>query len=344
MNNYDSIESVDPYRFNELATRFLDDNYQQHYAYAQAIAQRQHARNELVAIYDSDELLGLACVRIRQLPLIGGGVAYISGGPLTRKNCDDTTGLVRALNALRDEYVDRRKLTLRILAPLGSPTWNRKANEAFEDNGFRIITHARRYQTFVLDLQSSLEDLRDHCSKYWRRNLRRAERRKFVIESSSSSVLMPTICALYERLLKRKGITTYLDVSFFAQLQPQLEEHERFQTTVVKFEGKPVAGLIVSMLGDFCIPVIIATDIIGMRNYATYLLQWHSISVAQEYGFHYYDLGAYDRENCEGVFNFKKGLRGIELNAPGPYEYSGSGLKPLLTSCSESIYRRFAHR
>jgi len=343
MSAGDCITPVQQRQFIELAALFLDDNYQQHYAYAQAIAHRQHANIELVAVNNGNVLLGLACVRVRQLPLVGGGLAYISGGPLTRQNDDDASGLNRNLNALRVEYVEHRKLTLRILAPLGSPTWNHNANEAFMQNGFKLTTHSRRYQTFVLDLRSPLDDLRDHCSKYWRRNLRRAERRKFVTESSSSSVLMPTICALYERLLRRKGITTYLDASFFAQLQPQLLESERFQTTVVNFEGEPVAGLIVSMLGDTCIPVIIATDIIGMRNYATYLLQWHSISVAQEYGMNYYDLGGYDRENCEGVFNFKKGLRGIELNAPGPYECSGSGLKPLLTSCSESIYRRLVH-
>ncbi|MHC4416214.1 MAG: lipid II:glycine glycyltransferase FemX [Planctomycetota bacterium] len=337
------IEPVSRQRWRTLASSFLDDNYQQGRAYGEALARRHHAVCEHMAIVSEGEILGLAGVRIRYVPLLKGGIAYISGGPLTRRGrADDIARLTRCLELLRAEYVDRRGLILRILAPLGSPAWNRAATKAFAEAGMTPTRLARSYRTFLLEIDRPLEEIRADCSKYWRRNLRRAERNEFVVRAGTTRDLFEPIVRLYERLLDRKRFRSPLDASFYAGLQRKLNQPEKLVATVVEIRNEPVAGLLSSMLGDTCTPVILAADVSGLRSYAAYLLQWHSIVMAHERGLGCYDLGGIDPEANPGVYNFKKGLRGLDLSAPGPYESIPLGAKGAISRGAEGLYRRLA--
>src|SRR3954469_40737 len=100
---------------------FSDYSYRQAWAYGTALAHKRGATSEHVAIRSGSETIALADVRIKRLPLIGGGLAYISGGPLVRNLDGSRTELDRfdfAVDALVREYVHRRGLTLRIVAPI----------------------------------------------------------------------------------------------------------------------------------------------------------------------------------------------------------------------------------
>ena len=56
----------------------------------------------------------------------------------------------------------------------------------------------------------------------------------------------------------------------------------------------------------------------------------------------YYDLGGIDAEGNAGVYNFKKGMRGEELCAPGPFESTPRGVLAAITNRAEQMYKRFA--
>ncbi|MCH8822436.1 MAG: peptidoglycan bridge formation glycyltransferase FemA/FemB family protein [Planctomycetes bacterium] len=337
----DTINPVKKDQWQALATRFLDNNYQQAWEYSHALAEMRSAKCEHVAIQSGEELIGLANIRIRSLPVIGGGIAYISGGPLTRfGNDDDVKRLEKCLKALQSEYVDKRGLALRILAPIGSPDWNEQATNVFEEAGFNTSDRTRSYRTFLLDINRSLGDIRATCSKYWRRNLRRAETKGFEITKGETSEHFRTVCCLYEQLLGRKKFSAELNAEFYADLQTQLTGDDRFIAFTVNHEGDAVAGLICSMIGNTCVPLILAADEEGLRNYAVYLLQWHSIEMAHERGQCYYDLGGIDPDKNVGVYNFKKGLRGLDVQAPGPFESSPSDIRYAIMRQAEDFYRR----
>ena len=337
----DVVQAVDHERWRTCSRRFLDHNYQHTWAYADALARRRHATSEHVEIVSEGETLGLASVRIRSLSLLGGGVAYITGGPLTRMGRDDDIDrLGRCLDLLEREYVSRRRLVLRVLAPLGSPEWNAKATAAFEQAGWIRAARGRSYRTLLLDLSGPLDQVKAGCSKYWRRNLRRSERESFVVRVGTTRELLDPIRDLHLRLLARKRFRVSLDAEFYAGLQERLADDERFLASLVELDGEPVAGLMVSLLGDTCIPVILATDETGRRGYAAYLLQWHSIITARERGARYYDLGGIDPDRNVGVYNFKKGMRGLDMCAPGPFERTPRGIKGALIRGAEGVYWR----
>ena len=339
------IEHVDSDRWPSLTRQFRDNNYQQLCAYGCMLAELRHADAEQVAIKSGNEIVGLASVRIRTMPVVGGGMAYISGGPLTRMGRgDDLSRLAECLKLLKAEYVDRRGLALRILGPLGSPDWNRQAETVFRDAGMERTEQSRSYRTFLLDIRPPLPDLRAGCSKYWRRNLRRAEERDFEVRVGTGDDLFGTINELYDRLRRRKQFHSNLDAEFYTSLQTHLDGEERFIASVVETDHDPVSGLIVSLLGDTCVPLILATDEAGLRSYAAYRLQWHSISMARERGMSYYDLGGIDPVANSGVYNFKKGLRGVDLTAPGPIDFAAAGVRGLITRGVETACRRFAAR
>ena len=99
------VEQLDRRQWDDLVYRFSDLGLSQSWEYGEAVAALQGADCEHVAIRDETEVLGLASVRIKRLPVVGGGIAYISAGPLVRRGPSpdlDRFGAVVA--ALKSDY------------------------------------------------------------------------------------------------------------------------------------------------------------------------------------------------------------------------------------------------
>ena len=338
-----TIHRVSEEEWHDLAARFRDHNYQHSWAYAHALASRRGAMCECVAIRCGPELLGVAAVRVRSIPVVSAGIAYVSGGPLTRLDREDDPERLRScLDVLAEEYVQRQGLVLRVLPPVGSPEWNARVKTMFAGSDWSATDRPRTYRTCLLDIRRPLEDVRSACSKYWRRNLRRAEQRSLQVRTCDGDSLLAELGELYERLTARKTFSIGLDADFYGRLQPRLHDDERFVISIVDLDGQAVAGLAVSMLGDTAVPVVLATDEHGLRNYAAYRLQWDSIEAAHARGMSFYDLGGIDPEANPGVHNFKHGLRGEDITAPGPYECTRSAARSLIVRGLEKLYHRVA--
>jgi len=68
-----------------------------------------------VALTRGGDVVGAAEVRLMRFPLIRGGIAYVLWGPLSRRGEDSNPVAFRqAVRALREEYVVRRGMVLRI--------------------------------------------------------------------------------------------------------------------------------------------------------------------------------------------------------------------------------------
>lgn len=326
--------------WRELAPSFHDYNYRQVWEYGEIIAQRHGAVSEHVAVRDGGRTLAIADVRIRRLPMIGGGVAYIGGGPLTRRGDSADEALFQAaVEALSAEYVDSRGLSLRLMCPLGSESWNQNASRVLGDLRFTPARYPKPYRTIAVDTRRPLDSIRDAFSKNWKKNLRRGEQRGVTVSAGRERGRFNHVQALYHELLTRKGFDVELDADFFMKANTAMVDAERFTVILTECDGAVCGMNVVSALGDTLHGIIGATTYEGAKRYAAYLLEWEAIKFAHDNGFARYDLGGIDPIGNPGGYDFKRGTRGEEITAVGPMEKKPAGARGAIVDFGERVYR-----
>jgi lipid II:glycine glycyltransferase (peptidoglycan interpeptide bridge formation enzyme) len=334
------IRRIDREEWQRLAPTFLDYNYRHLWDFGVACAMRLGGMSEHIALRQGNDVIGMADIRIKKIPIFKTGIAYINGGPIVRRdNNTDAKRLKFCLQALIDEYIEKRGLVLRIRTPLGSPDWNHTQTSVFSEMGFALSTRVPRYRTLLLNINRPIEDIRKNLEQKWRNCLNNAEKKSYGIRSSTAPELFTEFCTLFEQLIQRKQFDVDLDARFYAQVQNQLADGERFHISLADVEGNMAAGHVSSMLGDSCVYLLGASNQEGLRSKASYLLQWHIIQIARKQGCRWYDVGGIDPEGNPGVYHFKQGLGGIDITAPGPFEISPSRLKAHLVAGGEYLYR-----
>ena len=280
-------------------------------------------------------------MRVKQAPLIG-GVAYITGAPLVRRDADLATsqrGLDASLAALRDHYVRQRGLTLRILPAIGDEDWTARQVASFEQAGFVVTDAARPYHTMAVDLRPEEPEIRRSLAQKWRNCLNASERNGCTVTCGSEPGLFARFDAMFKDLRERKGFESDLGCDFYASVQAGLEPRERFLVTIIEVDGADAAGHVGHIAGDTCVYLLGASNDRARRTKAAYLAQWAFLLAGKAAGCSWYDLGGVDEEANPGVYRFKRGLGGASWSAPGPYEMRPHGLRGVTTTAAERTYR-----
>lgn len=340
-----TIQQLDQAEWQEQAHTFHDYNYRQVWGFGVACAQRLGAASEHVAVRNAADVLALADVRIKRVPVLGGGIAYINGGPLVRRDdAGDGDRLASALAALQKEYVGERRLVLRIAPPLGPSEWNATQADVFTAAGFAAAREATGYRTMVVDVDRPLDEIRKSLAQKWRNCLNRAEKNGLTVRGGTDHALFDAFGKLFAELLARKAFDVDLDAAFYAGVQPGLDPADKFQVSLAELDGQPVAGHVASMVGDTAVYLLGASNDVALKQKASYLLQWDVIVRARERGIRWYDLGGIDPEGNPGVYHFKQGLGGVDISAPGPFEATPSGLRSTIALGGERLYRAVRSR
>lgn len=335
--NAPTVNQVSAEEFAAFARTCPTFGYQQSPAYVERLAARDRARAEFVTVERDGAPIGGAALRRRSIPVIGGGYAYIAAGPIVRRDEDYAC----VVEALRDHYAGEHRTTLRILAPIGTESFNEQAASAFEAAGFDA-SDGRGYRTLLVDLEGTADDLLANCSKYWRRNLRRSEKNELTVTEGTGREMIEALIPLQATVMIRKSCAIDLDASFYAELQDDFDEPERLQVVHVSDESGLLAGIATSTIGRTAVPVILAATDRGRKLYASYLAQWTSIMQALDRGCTQYDLGGIDPDGNAGVHDFKRGLRGTDVTAAGPCESIGSAARHLVMRQAASLRRKAA--
>lgn len=326
--------------WERLTSEFLDYNYRQGWLYEVTSAESHNAQTEHVGIKVDSELIGLASVRLKNIPLFRTGIAYVGGGPLTRRNSpDDAASLEICLAALREEYLDRRGYTLRILPPLQPNGGFTATCECFRAADFNDSPWPPPYQTIVVNIDRPLADIRKTLAQKWRNCLNNAERQKMTVLCGSEPELFEKFEALFNQFTDRKQIALDQGADFYRQLRAKSETDEGYYVALAVVDGQPVAGHLSTMLGDTGVSLLAATGEAGLKCKAAYLLQWHVIAEAHKRGLRWYDLGGIDPQGIPGVYHFKSGLGGREVTCPGPYQAAPGGMMGTVTPAVEKLYR-----
>src|SRR5208283_3445901 len=319
------IDSSTPAEWSQMLDLFDDANIYQTSAYG-GVRWEEKNLSRLVLKRDG-EVLGMAQIRIIRPTPLKFGMAYLRWGPLWERRGRplDSEVPTRMARAIEEEYVDERKLFLRILpnAFAGSSRAS-TMQAAFSKFAPEPLDGSNTYRTFVLDLSPSLDELRKKLDAKWRNKLSGAEKNNLKVVAGNGSEEYQTFCQLYCQMRQRKNFETTVDVEEFRRIQENLAEPHRMRILICENQGIPVAGLVVSAMGDSAIYLLGATSDAGLNAKGAYLLQWTMIQWLKENGIRWYDLGGINPEENPGVYSFKRGMSGLDVCQINPMVVSGS--------------------
>jgi hypothetical protein len=315
------IDAVTAAEWSELLGRFADANLYQTWSYG-AVRWGEKNLSHLI-LHRNGDVVGMAQLRIIRPRFVNRGVAYLRWGPLCHLLGQklDLAATGQMALALREEYVRKRRLFLRILpnAFAGSP---RAAvyQEAFSQFKQPPASSANRDRTFLLDLSPSLEELRKKLDGKWRNQLNRAEKNNLTLIEGSGAAEYRAFQQIYEKMWSRKQFDTTVDVNEFGRLGEDLPAGLKFRILICEHRGKPVSSLVCSAIGNTGIYLLGATYDEGLNTKGAYLLQWTMIKWLKQNGFQHYDLGGIDPEKNPGVYHFKAGFSGEDVTRIPPLE------------------------
>ncbi len=339
-NNHDAVrvEKLNRDDWQQISATFCDNNFQQSWAYSEILASIRSSTHEEVAIRSAGRLVGIASVRVRTLPLIGLGLAYVASGPLIQRGTDgDLDRLRLSLAGLRDEFVRKRGLVLRILTPIGDSSWNDNANKVMIEAGFSPSTGGREYRTMLLDLHRPLDEIRKSLAQKWRNCLNKSERQGLQIRWASDISAFEAFRSAHERFVASKGFEVDLDSGFYLDVRKQSTPDTGLELVFAERDGQVIAAHLGSYLGDTAVYLLGFTDDTALETNAAYLLQWTVIKRATEAGMKWYDLGGIDPEGNPGVYRFKTGISGVDVKAAGPFEAAPTRVKHKLLQGIEKL-------
>ncbi len=335
------VDRVTESEWSTLLEHFDDANIYQTWAYG---AVRWHEKNlSHLVLRSGSDVVAMAQLRIIRPVRLRMGVAYLRWGPIChRRGGDLDHEILEAIaKALHDEYVTKRGLFLEVLpnAFAGLPRAE-LFGAAFSrfDRGAGISNES--YRTFVLDFSPSLDELRGNLDKKWRNQLNAATRNDLEVTEDNSCDSYDEFCELYKQMRMRKHFDSAVDIDEFRGIQERLPEAQRLKILICRQQGKAVAGLVYSALGDSAIYLLGATNADGMKAKGSYRLQWAAIQSLKKNGTRFYDLGGIDPAGNPGVHHFKNGLSGTDVSHMAALSACESHLSAGLVAVGQVLRRQ----
>lgn len=293
----------------QLVHGFEDGNIYQTEPYGSVVA-GEHNLSHLVLKLNG-AVVAIAQARIKKLPVLGFGVAYIHWGPLWRRIGEEVKieTLRQAVRALRNEYVCRRHLTLRIF-PIIFDDDALDVRAILTDEGLSPIGEGARSRTILFDLAHPLDDIREGMSSHCKRKLKAAEKENLKLTEGSSEELFHTFIAMYKEMVSRKKFVEPNDIYQFLRIQTRLPEALKMKILLCQSENGFCAGVIYSLIGNRGIYLFGATSNAGLKSNGSYLLQWKVTQALKLQGATIYNLNGITPARNPGTYRFKSGLAG----------------------------------
>lgn len=333
------VDGINDEMWYQALRQFDDANMYQTWAYGLVRSGRQNISHLLVK--KEGRLVAIAQCRIARVPFIGAGIAYVMWGPLWRgrEATADVESFRQAIRALRNEYVCRRGMLLRIYPTLfddDSPCFL----SILEEEGFRRMGKEGRSRTILMDLDRSLDELQRDLRPHWQRELKVAEKQKLEIIEGSEDSLFEMFIEMYREMVARKKFREPNDIDEFRTIQRQLPAEMKMKIMLCRSSQGICAGLICSVIGGTAIYLFGATSSTGMKSRGSYLLQWKLIEWLKHSLVPQYDLNGINPEANPGTYKFKSDLsgnKGREVSFLGQFESCESVLSLACASVGEKL-------
>ncbi|WP_027368482.1 lipid II:glycine glycyltransferase FemX [Desulfocurvibacter africanus] len=305
-----SVDSLSPHEWDALMPTFGDAHLYQAGAYGTVRFGRQRLSH--LVLSRNGHLLAATQVRVFRLPGLKGGLAQVRHGPLhwTDNHASPREVLHWSLAALREEYVERRGMLLRIV-PSPFMVAEGYFDEVLHEEGYRPARKAGRTDsTIFMDLRQSEEALLANTKPRWRRYLRNAQKNGIEVVSGTSDELLSIFDDFFGQLVARKGFVEFMAIDSLRDIQHGLPDDLKLRVFVGSHEGKPVSAVVYVAMGKTAMYIHGATADDAMHLRVSYLLHWEAVRWARSRGCELLDLNGVHKASSQGVYQFKSGLAG----------------------------------
>jgi hypothetical protein len=332
------IDTVDEKTWCQILQEFDDANIYQTWSYA-SVARGGRNLSHLI-LKKQGTLAAVAQARIAKVPFLNIGIAYIRWAPLWRRcGTEPNIDIFRqALRALRNEFVCKRRLVLRLFPNLfddDSPCFS----AILAEEGFSS-TKEPRARTILMDLRPPLEDLRGGMKRNWRRNLKVAEESGLEVLEGSGEGLLETFIGIYKETLSRKKFLGPNEVNQLKLIQVRLPESLKMKIMLCRSGDDVCAGLVWSEIGTMGVELFAATTNAALENRASYLLRWKLIEKLRQNHFAVYNLNGINPITNPGVYKFKSelvGNHGKDIYFLGRFDSHCRPLSYLCVECADRL-------
>ncbi len=324
-------------RWDEMVARFRDADMMQTAAYAGARWGRRRLVGLLLREREGGELASASLVVVAKARLVPAGLAVVKFGPLWRPKLReaDPSALDAALQALRDEFADRRMFLLRVM-PAADPHKSDLAADRLGALGFDR-RHAPAFpDRYFVRLQASDQEMLASLTAGWRRNLRKAEQQGLDISEISGAEALETFNRLYVAMRDRKGFADTHGIDALGSLLASPGNPASTRVLLARSAGEAVAATVLVGPGDIVSVPFSATSRKALELKAGYLLRWHAMRLLREAGALWLDLGG--DEGDEGLRSFKTGnvgKSGLILPLAGDFDYCRNPMSRLVAISAE---------
>jgi len=304
------MDTIDESAWYQQLLTFDDANLYQTWAYAAVTSSRRNMSHLILRKHN--KIVAIAQSRIARPPMLRTGVAYVFWGPLWRRRetAEASEEIFRqVVRALRNEYVGRRGLVLRIF-PLLYDSDSPSFSTILTEEGFAPVALQARGRTILMDLAPPLEDIRNGMGSHWKRELKEAERKALEIVQGNTEELFDRFIDIYREMVSRKRFVEPNDIDQFRRIQRQLPENLKMKVMLCRSGERICAGLICSAIGRNALYLFGATGNMGMKSRGSYLLQWTLVEQLKRNNVSVYDLNGINRMNNPGTYKFKSDFSG----------------------------------
>lgn len=339
-----TIRTIDPSIWPALVATFDDASYEQSLTYGQAAAARIGAETRFVAVETPQgEPVAAACIRIKRVPGLGRGIAWIAAGPMTRRqglSAPSPERLHYILAVLRDE-VHTAGHILRLRLPAVAGYRPDEIAPLATAAGFTPTDRSSAYRTVVVDLEPDEDTLMRGLHGKWRNPLRNALKAGLTLDHGPINAFADRFHRLYENVQQAKCFDPDIPPEFYYDLAGPDFSHD---VLIARADGADVAGMTIGQTGANAVYLFGATDEPGRRLNAGYFLMWHTMLWSRDAGIRRLDLGGIDQEANPTVTRFKLRTGGRDVTAPGPWEARPPGLGGRVIDLAETIHGKLRHR
>ena len=334
------IRIVPPADWPRVSGAFRDLTFEQTLTYGQAAAARIGGSAEFVTLNDAKgQSIAAACIRIKCVPGLRRGIAWIVSGPLTARHDapDPTPEDLRAVLAALRDHVHSSGHILRLRLPAISRHDPAVIDALAASEGFLPTSRAPGYRSVAIDLSADQDTLMAALHGKWRNPLRNALKAGLNFDHGPIAEFAHRFQVLYEEVQQSKGFSPDIPPEFFYPLEGPDFDHDAL---IAHRDGIDLAGITLGRTGATATYLFGATTDAGRKVNAGHFLMWQAILYGRALSLRWLDLGGIDPEENPSVARFKLRAGGDEVVSAGPYEARPPGIAPALVIAAERLHRR----